>query len=144
MNVKVNQLKYAIPICLLTVLSGCERDPLDNYRREFTGTWEFMTVREDLSSGQPVTMDTVNYSGSIESLYSNRHDIILIRFTSTGGIDAIVSETGLISLPAYRLAGGFESLTGGFTAGGSRVEFSYTFSSGDYSLRSLVTGIRAD
>jgi len=128
----------------LIILFSCERDPLNNYRDEYAGAWDFVTVREDLSSGQPEILDTIFYTGPIEPIYSNRNDLIYIQFTSTGAIDAVVSETGMISLPDYRIAGGFETLSGGFNPGVSMLNFTYTFSSGDYSLRSTVEGVRGD
>ncbi len=134
----------SICFLLLTIfpVSSCLKDPLENYRSEFTGTWDFITIRENMTVIPPEIIDTIVYTGRIEAIYSNREDLIFIRYTASNGMDAVLSPDGYISLPEYRIANGVETLEGLFNPGRSTVSFVYRISSGEYSMNHRVEGSR--
>ena len=133
---------WILALSILLTL-GCEKDILENFRKDFTGNFEFTTIREDLTQIPPAVLDTLFYSGSIEAIYSNREDLIKINFVSGSSIDAVVNASGSLSLPPVQLAGGVKTITGLFTDGNTRVRFHYLVSSGSsYSVNHRVEGIR--
>ena len=122
---------------------SCEYDVLENYRREYSGSYEFTTIRENMTSVPPIPIDTTVFSGSIEPVYSNRKDLVRILFMPELKIDVVLSEAAYLSLPAVPSEGSRKTLSGFFTEGSNRVEFSYRVSSGsEYSVNHTVTGLR--
>ncbi|MFC2113392.1 hypothetical protein ACFLTA_09005 [Bacteroidota bacterium] len=140
----MNRYIHTWIIALVIFISGgCEKDSLENYRKDFTGNFEFTTIREDLTSVAPSILDTLYYTGSIEAIYSNRKDLIKINFSSENSIDALVNTSGSLSLPPVLNTGRVKTITGIFTDGNSRVRFDYKVSSGSsYSVNHRVEGIR--
>lgn len=136
-------LRWFILIGLICSGPACERDILDNYRKDYSGQYEFTTIREDLTTVPPGIIDTTIHTGIIEPVYSNRKDLVRIGFLPGLTIDAIVSESAFLSLPALPPEGSSKYLNGYYTDGGSGIEFSYRIVSGqEYSVNHTVRGIR--
>ena len=125
----------------LLILS-CEKDGLENYRTRFAGSWDFISIRQDMTVVPPEIVDTIFFAGYTKAIYSNRDDLMYIQFTSNDGFDIIVSKGGYISLPAWRLSNSIETLEGLFNADGTELSFVYRFSIGNYSMNYRVEGSR--
>jgi hypothetical protein len=122
---------------------GCEKDILENYRKNFTGNYSFTTIREDMTMNPPGIIDTIVFDGAIESIYSNRNDMIQIEFLSGKQLDVAVGKDGQLSMPSTGSGGEIESLRGSFTDASTRVVFDYQITSGDnYSVNHRVEGIK--
>ncbi len=134
-----------ISVVLILVLfsGGCEKDILENYRKNYTGDFYFTTIREDMSVIPFEIIDTTYYSGTIEAIYSNRVDLIGINFLPGNTLDALVRTNGYLSLPLTGTSPGMETLDGFFTDANARIVFHYRISSGsNYSVNHRVEGIR--
>ena len=130
-------------ILLLALIGGCQKDILENYRTDYTGKYNFTTIREDMTRVPFEVIDTIYYSGSIEAIYSNRNDLITLSFIPGNILDAVVNTSGSLGLPSVLSGGIIETLNGFFTDGNTRVAFHYKISSGsNYSVNHKVEGIR--
>ena len=136
----VNQISI---ILLFVHVGGCENDILENYRKDYAGTFNFTTIREDVTVVPFEVIDTIYFSGSIDVIYSNRDDIITINFIPGNILDAVVNTSGSLSLPPIPSGSIVETINGSFSDGNTRVEFHYRISSGSsYSVNHKVEGIR--
>jgi hypothetical protein len=136
--------RFILMLILATVfIPACEKDVLENYRRDYSGRVMFTTIREDMTIIPPRIIDTILFEGRIEPVYSNREDLIRILFMPGLELDAVLSESAYLSLPALPSEGSTRFLSGFFTGGGNRIEFSYRVSSGiAYSVNHTVSGIK--
>ena len=135
--------KVIIAFILIMLFSSCERDILNNYRRDFSGNFQFVTIREDMTINPPMVIDTTLFSGSILPVYSNRKDLVRVSFMPGVELDVAVSEAAYLSLPLLPQTGGIITLAGNFSEGGNKIEFSYRISAGSqYSVNHTVTGTR--
>jgi hypothetical protein len=139
----MNLIRTGILLLFIAIFGRCEQDVLENYRKDYCGTFEFSTIREDMSRLPPEIIDTIYFRGLVESIYSNREDLILIRFLPNSDLDAVVNSSGYLSMPSRYSTGSIETLEGYYTDGNKRLVFHYRISSGNnYSINHRVEGIR--
>ena len=109
-------------IAIIITLIACEKDRMENYRIEFSGGFLFHTVIRDENK----IIDTVDYEGIIEPVYSNLTDIIYIRFTPALIIDPILKEDGRLEKNTWWSDQGVPmSIAGAFRDNKESIVFSY-------------------
>ena len=75
---------------IMITLAGCEEDRMDNYRNDFGGNFSFNTIIHD----EKGIIDTIDFAGSIEPVYSNLINIIYIHFLPEFTIDPVLNQNG--------------------------------------------------
>jgi len=123
------------------LFSGCGKDRLENYREEFCGQYDFTTIIENWVDQIPNVIDTVEFTGFVEPVYSNREDVISIHFMPGFIIEPFVNEKGLLISPGWWYSGGtYYNVQGFFNYG--KVYFSYQVGYGENFMFYKIEGIK--
>jgi hypothetical protein len=112
---------------------------MENYRVEFSGDFSFQTIIRDEGG----VVDTINFEGTIEPVYSNLTDIIHIHFVPDLIIDPVLRKNGqLASNSWWSQQGAPISIAGSFHNEAQDIVFSYLIGTEQNYILYQVTGSR--
>jgi len=133
-------MRYLLYISLIMiVLSGCEEDRMDNYRNDYSGDFSFRTIIRDESG----VIDTIDFAGTIEPVYSNLKNIIYIHFVPEFMIDPVLSQNGQLSGNKWWIGQSVPiSVAGSFRNDKQDIVFSYLIGSDQNYILYQVSGHR--
>jgi len=133
-------MRYLLYISLIMIaLSGCEEDRMDNYRNDYSGDFSFRTIIRDESG----VIDTVDFAGTIEPVYSNLKNIIYIHFVPEFMIDPVLSQNGQLSGNKWWIGQSVPiSVAGSFRNDKQDIVFSYLIGSDQNYILYQVSGHR--
>ena len=116
-------MRYLAYISLIILIfSGCEGDRMENYRSDYSGNFTFQTIIRDEGG----VIDTLDFTGTIEPVYSNLKNIIYIHFVPDFMIDPILKENGQLASNAWWTSQGVPiSIAGSFHNNNQDIVFSY-------------------
>ena len=116
-------MRYLAYISLIILIfSGCEGDRMENYRSDYSGNFTFQTIIRDEGG----VIDTLDFTGTIEPVYSNLKNIIYIHFVPDFMIDPILKENGQLASNACWASQGVPiSIAGSFHNNNQDIVFSY-------------------
>ena len=107
---------------IILIFSGCEEDRMENYRSDYSGNFTFQTIIRDEGG----VIDTLDFTGTIEPVYSNLKNIIYIHFVPDFMIDPILKENGQLASNAWWTSQGVPiSIAGSFHNNNQDIVFSY-------------------
>jgi len=133
-------MRYLLYISLIMIaLSGCEEDRMDNYRNDYSGDFSFRTIIRDESG----VIDTIDFAGTIEPVYSNLKNIIYIHFVPEFMIDPVLSQNGQLSGNKWWIGQSVPiSVAGSFRNDKQDIVFSYLIGSDQNYILYQVSGHR--
>ena len=133
-------MRYFVIISLIIIaLPGCEEDRMENYRSDYSGDFSFRTIIRDEAGA----IDTVNFAGTIDPVYSNLKNIIYIHFAPGFIIDPILNENGNLVSNTWWLQHGVPiSVAGSFHNNKQIIVFSYFIGTDQNYILYQVSGQR--
>jgi len=131
-------MRTALAILIgIMVITGCEEDRMENYRVDFSGDFSFHTIIRD----EDGVVDTIDFSGTIEPVYSNLTDIIYIHFVPDFIIDPGLRKNGQLANNSWWFNQGI-NIAGSFHNDKQDIIFSYVIGTEQNYILYQVTGHR--
>jgi hypothetical protein len=133
-------MRYLFYISLIIlILSGCEKDRMENYRSDFSDDFTFQTIIRDEGG----VIDTIDFTGTIEPVYSNLKNIIYIHFVPDFMIDPLLKENGQLASNAWWSSQRVPiSIAGSFHNNNQDIVFSYLIGTDQNYILYQVSGHR--
>ena len=126
-------------LLIILAFSGCEEDRMENFRSDYIGDFTFQTIIRDEGGA----FDTINFTGTIEPVYSNLKNIIYIHFVPEFIIDPILKENGQLASNAWWSSQGVPiSIAGSFHNNNQDIVFSYVIGTDQNYILYQVNGHR--